>query len=262
MEKQRIDDDEVNIFNYWKVIIKRRWLLIGVFLISIATTSVVNLLMPKIYRGEYIIKMATADFNDVLERINVDDKEKMREILPKTYLLLYELKVTTIPDPVLYKLNIIIDVKKTSDISLIATELLEYINNFPYYKRSVEQRKKLLQKQLEELSIAIANSDAILKTYNTLLQSAKLVPLGFNPIELYDGILELKTKKVILEQSLKNHIGMEIITQDIFSNPVKPRIKMNIALSALIGLLAGMFLVFFAEFAEKITTPPGNEPEQ
>ncbi|MBU4242696.1 MAG: hypothetical protein KKF52_05695 [Nanoarchaeota archaeon] len=38
----------------------------------------------------------------------------------------------------------------------------------------------------------------------------------------------------------------------ILKNPVKPNIKMNIALAGITSLFAGIFLAFFLEYVERI----------
>src|SRR3972149_931359 len=116
IDQENISNDEVNLLNYWKVIWKRKRLLLGMFLAITIGTAVVNFLMPKIYRGEFIIKTATKDLTVVFNKINVDMNEKAKSILPKTYQSVYNITLTTLPDTVVCKLHLLIDVKDTSDI--------------------------------------------------------------------------------------------------------------------------------------------------
>ena len=259
IDQENISNDEVNLFNYWKVIFKRRYLLCGVFLVITIGTVVVNLLLPKIYRGEFIIKTATKDLAVVFNKINVDVNERAKSILPKTYQSVYNIKLTPLPDSVICKLHLLIDVKDTSDIPKIASELFEYINNFPFYKRLIEEEKERLQKELNELSNAIPYIEDALKNYNMSVKSERLTPEVLNPAELYNGMIDLKKRKVILEQSLKNHTGIEIIMQGIYPGHVEPKIKRNIVLSALIGVLSGILLIFVVEFVNKVRTPRENK---
>lgn len=253
--------DEVNLFNYWKVIFKRRRLLLGVFLIVLTGAAAISLLMPEIYRGEYMLHMATYNYSDLVERVNSGDKSRLKGILPQTYQLVDKIELTPLPDTVLYKLKVVIDARDTGDIHLIKNELFEYIVNFPFYKKSAEEKAERLQKELNELSKAIAYPEEILKTYNELLKNDKLVPIVFNPVDLHRGIVELIKRKVWVEQWLKNYSSLEIITEEIHPNPVKPKFKRNVLLAALIGILAGIFFAFIAEFAEKISVPGRNETE-
>ncbi len=47
-------DDEINLYDYWKVIVKRKRLIIGLFLVAVLASAVISLSMPKIYRGEVV----------------------------------------------------------------------------------------------------------------------------------------------------------------------------------------------------------------
>lgn len=44
--------DDVNLYDYLKVIAKRKTLIIGLFLASVLASAVISLSMPKIYIGE------------------------------------------------------------------------------------------------------------------------------------------------------------------------------------------------------------------
>lgn len=44
-------DDEINYLDYWRVIWKRRWLLGGLFMVSVLTAMIVTLRMPPIYES-------------------------------------------------------------------------------------------------------------------------------------------------------------------------------------------------------------------
>lgn len=248
-------NDEVNLYRYFGVINKRKGLIITILLATVLVTLLVNLVMPKIYRGEYMVYMATYSYYDALERINSNDKNRLKEILPGSYEDIEHIDLKPLPDSVIYKLFITIEAKDTAKIQVIKNELFAYLVNFPEYKKSVEQKGERLEKEFKELKSAIAYPEEILKTYNQLLKSDKLVPIVFNPVDLYTGMSELVKRKSFLEQQLKNLNEMQVITEELYTNPVKPKLKRNVMLAVLIGLLAGFFFAFVAEFAEKVTKP-------
>ncbi|MBA3071945.1 MAG: hypothetical protein FP829_07310, partial [Nitrospirae bacterium] len=47
-------EDEINLYDYWKVIVKRKTLIIGLFLAAVLASGIISFLMPKIYRGEVV----------------------------------------------------------------------------------------------------------------------------------------------------------------------------------------------------------------
>ena len=43
--------------DYWKIVTKRKKFIISLFIISVVITAVVSILMPKIYRAKFIVKV-------------------------------------------------------------------------------------------------------------------------------------------------------------------------------------------------------------
>jgi hypothetical protein len=251
-KRQSTHEDEINLYDYWKTIAKRKRLIIGLFLTSIIIAGTISLIMPKIYRGEAILKLPAKELTakELTAIIGKIDEEKIRNILPKTHHLATNIKLNELrgSDD---KMQVFIDSKNPGSIPDILLELVVYLNNNPLIKRHVEQEKERLLKQSEELSKTIESSKELLKIYESLLLRGKLIPLGFNPIDLNTSISDLRIEKLIVEQAINNLKGVEVIGQHISKEPVKPRVKMNIALAGVISLFAGIFLAFFMEFIQK-----------
>ena len=121
-------------------------------------------------------------------------------------------------------------------------------------KLNVKEEQERLLKRSTELSTVIAASSGLLDTYRKLLTGGKLTPVGFNPVELNKRISDIKLEKLAVEQAIQRlKGGIEIANQlYIMDKPVKPRIKMNVALSGIVSLFLGIFLSFFLEYVEKI----------
>ena len=53
MEQQNREyDDEINLYDFWKIIAKRKILIIGLFIVIVVSTAIASFRMPDIYRGE------------------------------------------------------------------------------------------------------------------------------------------------------------------------------------------------------------------
>jgi len=65
-------EDEINLYDYWKVVVKRKKLIIGLFLISVVVAAIISLLMPKIYRGEATFKITAKGMVSIIGNL---DKE-------------------------------------------------------------------------------------------------------------------------------------------------------------------------------------------
>ncbi|MEW6070704.1 MAG: Wzz/FepE/Etk N-terminal domain-containing protein, partial [Candidatus Thermoplasmatota archaeon] len=156
-EKPAIYEDEINLYDYCKVIVKRKSLIIGLFLVAILASAIISFLMPKIYRGEVVLKLTTKELTtkelttkelttkELLSIIGKPDGERIKTILPKTHnfvsgITLNELKGSA------DKLQVFIESKNPDRIPDIIAELVEYMNNYPLIKRYVEQEKERLLK--------------------------------------------------------------------------------------------------------------------
>jgi capsular polysaccharide biosynthesis protein len=86
-----------------------------------------------------------------------------------------------------------------------------------------------------------------------LLKAGKLVPVGFNPIELNKRISDIRMEKFQTEQIIRRlKGGVEVVKEfDIKDRPVKPRIKRDISISGVFGLCVGIFSAFFLEYIGK-----------
>jgi tyrosine-protein kinase Etk/Wzc len=49
--RRRLDDDEVTLLDYWRVVRQRLWLIVGICGVAVLATMVVSLLSPKIYQS-------------------------------------------------------------------------------------------------------------------------------------------------------------------------------------------------------------------
>ncbi len=263
-------EDEINLMDYIQVIRKRKWLIILGTLICMIVAAIISLLMPKIYRGE-------ATFNTAKERITVVgetgkeiiivkeiitakemvsfigklDKEKLKQVLPKTYNSINSIQLNPLRDSA-DKFQLIIEAERVDDIPIAISGFVEYIDNNPLIRHSVEEAKERLLKQIEELSKFIESSKELVKAYDNLIKTGRLILVGFNPIELNKRISDIKIEKLQVEQTLKRLKGIEMVAQPyISSKPVKPKVKQNIVIAGLVSLFAGIFLAFFMEFLEK-----------
>ena len=262
-------EDEINLYDYWKVIVKRKRLIIGLFIVAVLASAIISFLMPKIYRGEVILKLPAKELTskeltskeltskeltskELLSIIGKIDVEKIKKFLPTTHHLITNIKLNALKDST-DKLQLIIEAKNKDIISTAIIEFAAYLNNLPLINRSVEEERQRLLMQSEELSKVIKDSEEFAEIHKKLLREGKLILLGFNPVEISKRMSDLKIEKLGVEQSLQRPKSVEIIEKPyILKNPVKPSIKKNIALAGTISLFIGIFLAFFMEYIEKM----------
>lgn len=242
-------EDEPGLYDYWKVIVKRKRLIIGLFVIAILAAAVISLLMPKIYLGEVVLKLPAKELT-AKELFSVIGKIDAEKILPTTHHLVADVNLNALKDST-DKLKLIIEAKNKDDIFPAITEFVAYLNDFPIIKRFIEEERQRLLIQSEEINKVIEVSSELTRTYKKLLESGRLIHVGFNPIELEKRASDLKIERLAIEQALKRSKGVEMIEKPyILKNPVKPSIKKNIALAGITSLFAGIFLAFLLEYKD------------
>jgi len=252
--------DEINLMDYIQVIRKRKWLIIFGILLCVVAAGVVSLLMPKIYRGEATFKITAKEIitareiitaKEIVSIIGNVDREKLKQVLPQTYNSIDSIKLNALRDSV-DKFQLIIEAKRVDDIPIAISMFVEYIDINPLIRRSVEQEKERLLKQTEELSKVIESSKELVKAYDNLIKTGRLIPVGFNPVDLNKRISDIKIEKLQVEQTLKRLKGIEMGAQPyISSKPVKPKKRLNVMIAGVLGLLASIMMAFFKEYLEK-----------
>ncbi len=194
--------DEINLMDYIQVIRKRKWLIILGTLICMIVAAIISLLMPKIYRGEATFKIIAKEITtgkEMVSFIGKLDKEKLKQVSPKTYnLLINSIQLNALRDSA-DKFQLIIEAERVDDIPIVISEFEEYVDNNPLIRRSVEQTKETLLKQAEELSKVIESSKELVKAYDNLIKTGRLILVGFNPIELNKRISDIKIEKLQVE---------------------------------------------------------------
>ena len=146
MEQQNREyDDEINLYDFWKVIVKRKMLIIGLFIVIVGLTAIGSFLMPDIYRWEAGLSIIYSDvYSDVIKAkeltdlIGRVDSEKQLRMVPKSYPNVTNIKFNAIKD----SKNIIevsIDAKKIDDIPRALSEVLVYLNNMDIMRKILKR---------------------------------------------------------------------------------------------------------------------------
>jgi LPS O-antigen subunit length determinant protein (WzzB/FepE family) len=260
-------DDEINLHDLWKVLAKRKKLIIGLFLISVIAAAVISLLTPKVYRGVSVLQIYAKDFTaiydedsaeedilgaeDVVVGIGQFDREKIKAFCPENASSIIDIELEALKQSQ-DKMQITVDAKNRESIPQIMEEFISCINKQPFIQRVTEQIRANLMNRKQELSALVEEGELMKRRFEKLLREGKMTILAFNPLEVRTMISEQKMELFTIEQYLKNPVGL-VQMGGIFvpEKPVKPRIKLNIALAGILSIFAGVFLAFFLEFLSK-----------
>ena len=267
MDKQNEEyDDEINLYDLWKVIAKRKMLIIGLVIVVVGLTAIGSFMMPNIYRGEAVLLVNLNNFDvnlnnfdkqksevinatEITDSVGSINREKLLRMVPKSYSNVTQIKLNANKNSK-DKITVTIDAKKIDDIPGALSEVIGYLNNIDIIKSAVSRYKENFIKQSSELSDIIKSSHDLLLTYRKMFEAGKITAMGFNPVEASTMIGKMKVDLTEIDQKISrlNNGGIEIASQLYISdNPVSPKILLNVILAGITSLLLGIFLAFFIE---------------
>ena len=56
-ERKDADSDEIDLLAYWRILVKRRWLVLGILAAVVALALIATLMMPPIYRATAVLQI-------------------------------------------------------------------------------------------------------------------------------------------------------------------------------------------------------------
>jgi hypothetical protein len=79
VNKEEEQDDEINLYDYWKVLVKRKKILIGIFLVPLVIVTIISLSLPRYYRGESEISNPVLPAPNIVNLVgNINDTPKVK----------------------------------------------------------------------------------------------------------------------------------------------------------------------------------------
>jgi capsular polysaccharide biosynthesis protein len=251
-------ENKNNSYGFWVVAMKRKKIVIGSFLFFVVVATITSFLMPKIYQGDAVLKVHQASsltVNELIDVMGSMNGEKLQSVLPTTYDSITTIKFKSYKDSKdSNKIAATIEARDADAIQPALSELIEYMNNIAIVKAGIKDEQEMLLNRSQELDVIIAASTGILNDYHQLLKQGKLVPLGFNPADLYRKLSDIKVEKFQLVQMMRkaNH-GVEIARQlYVGHHHVKPSKKEYMMIGGMAGLFVGLVLAFLMESNEKM----------
>lgn len=275
MDNMNGNEDEINLVDIVRVIVKRKTLIIVLTLLSLLFALGANFMRPRAYRISTLL-----DIGNVRGGL-VESKESIKSKILKDYIhdVKQEMNIVEVKFP---KINIstpkrtdlveiwlkMADVEKGKDVlQQITRKLLD-----DHEKALGSEREKLgdsIKRQDTVLSLIEHENERIKKQLKGIMQQIDLDNISLN-LDLVS--LELNMQHMISNNEIKK-VGIEnkktelkskhdlfqetivVMPPSASENPVSPSNMVIIVFGLIAGLLASMFLAFFIESVEKY----GNE---
>ena len=269
---ETMSNDEVNLYDCWKVIVKRKKIFLGIFLVPLIIVTIISLIMPRYYRGESEITNPIIPASNIVNLVgNVDDAKKVKIFAGnsgaiKSVLVLLPKKATD-------KVSIVIDAK-TEDIATQAfKDIFNYISNLPEIKGNIAnvqaENDLKLDRLIEETDFKIKKIKEareanliFLNDMSDMIKKRKITIVNFNPADLVrkDGDLSLEIKNLeqakadaLKKKELNVKVDVGILGPPaITKQPTSAQIKQIIIITVILSLMVGIFVVFFLDYIERM----------
>lgn len=255
-ETEIISEEEVNLYDYWKVLVKRKRIFIVIFLVPLAVVTIVSLIVPRYYRGESEISTPALPAPNIVRLIgNIDDTQKVK-IFANNSAAIKDVSVSfpkNSPD----KVNIIIKAKTADIIPQAFKDMYDYISNLPAIKEEIIRKKEETDLKIKNL-IEIRKANAIfLNQITDMMKKRQISFISTNPADLIKKDADLSLEIMNLQRAeLKPGILSPL---SITKQPSNSQITLIIIFTGLFSFLTGIFVVFFLEYIDRIKTREIND---
>ncbi|HPZ74625.1 MAG TPA: Wzz/FepE/Etk N-terminal domain-containing protein [Candidatus Pacearchaeota archaeon] len=225
------NDDEINLIDYIKVVIKRKWLILGITLTAVLIAGIASMVSPKNYEVSTTLQIGNT--TDILES-TAQVAEKIKSNAYKN-LLEEKLNIENLPE---IKTE---TPQNTNFVSIIietdnpeqAKQILDEINSLILleHQEIFNKRESQIKENIKEIQDEL-----------TLLETKK---------EYSEGIAELRIRLSDLKSALNVFQPTKVIKAPIVpKNPSGSNLILNIVIAIVLGLFIGVLAAFIKEWWE------------
>lgn len=233
---QQVNDDEIYLMDYLRVILKRKIFILVLFLLAVIAAGVFSFLSPKVYKIEALLEIggfakeplvssttlakeieAGKYKNLIKDKLNITEAEypKINIVIPENTNFLQMEAESVNPDQVKKVLE--------KNIELIIAE----------HQQKIEESKTITEDKIKE----IQESLDLLKRQKIYADQG-IASLQLNVSNLKEGLNFIKQTKIVKVPTVSE-------------NPMKPRLLINMVIAGILGLSIGIFLSLGREWWEK-----------
>ncbi|MCX5679385.1 MAG: Wzz/FepE/Etk N-terminal domain-containing protein [Candidatus Omnitrophica bacterium] len=272
-QQQYIEEDEIDLREYINVIIKRKKLILGIFLAAVVVTAIISLTMPKVYEITSTIQLGSVNglvmksedaktvilnqnsLSSIINRLNL---KMTPEELQK------DIKINDVGGTNLLKIQIIYP-----GIDMVLKINDAIVNPFIVQGQAMyQERLAIINERLKELNEEIKNAEGDIARTQALISEV--------PTDSSVSQSDISLRIILLQNTLSNYEsnlsglrsqrnGMKLMLTDakdfkVFDAPIRPKYpvgpkkKQNVILAGILSLMFGIFLAFVLEFLQKNKT--------
>jgi len=281
-----MQEEEIDLREYINVLLKRKGVIILIFLIAVITAVLVSyFILSPVYQSSMVFNMA--QISEPAYSTGFSVVQFNNRLIVHIAEALEIIKSNIVLDEVINRLGLKISVKQLSsqietknlkdtnfiEVSVVADSpekaksLVEAVvevfigqNQGKYQERAkfIEDRIKVLEEQIAEFEKNILEIEKTKKKIATTeelsegerqFQTSLLLSSSVTERSLYNNLINQTNN---LKASLKSCEDFKIINYaQLPAVPIKPNKKLNILIAGVLGLSVGIFVTFFLEFWQK-----------
>lgn len=267
-----IQEEEIDLREYINILLKRKGIIILIFLIAVITAALVSYFaLSPVYRSSKVFSVAKIDGRavvnitealEIMKSSVVLDEVISRIGLGETAKQLSSQITTENP-----KGTNFIEVSAEAESPEKAKSLVENTvevfveqNQSEYQEKVklIEDRLKIIEEQIDEFEKNIQEIEKTKKKIATAeelsegerqFQTSLLLSSSVTERSLYNNLINQANS---LKTSLKDCEDFKVINYaQLPGAPIKPNKKLNILIAGVLGLFVGIFVAFFLEFWQK-----------
>jgi len=271
-----IQEEEIDLREYINVLLKRKGIIILIFLIAVITAALVSYFaLSPVYQSSAVFSVAKIDgqiddqpvinITEALEimksNVVLDEVINRMGLKETAKQLSSQITIESLKGTNFIKVSAEHDTpEKTKSLVENIIEVFIKQNQTEYQEqvKLIEDRLKVLEEQIAEVEKNIEEIEKVKKEIAATkelsegerqFQTSLLLSSSVTERELYNT---LSNQANSLNASLKDYEDFKIINYaQLPASPIKPNKKLNILIAGVLGLFVGIFAAFFLEFWQK-----------
>lgn len=269
-EQKEKFEEEIDLRDYVNVILKRKWVIIAIFLIAVIAAVIISFLMPRTYQSSALLEIGKIESN-YLEKnqdiVTLFKQPTILKILTKKIgisedqwqKLKNDIKIQPLGS------DKFIEIIATANTPSKAQDTVNQTINFILERHQdiLSQEKKILESETQEIknNILIAQEKITeLEKEMTHFKNAQTWGEGMVAQSYIEMLTQTRTNLALLKQQLQdkerestyNSYETKIESPSFEPlTPITPNKKQNVIIGGILGLFIGILWAFMAEYCEK-----------
>ncbi len=235
---EETQDEEVSLLDYWRVIMRRKKLIIGLFTVAVILTMIMSLLLPKYYKSEAVIMAASPEMGGLSAALSS---------IPLAGAVASSLTGLSTPAD---KMLVFLKSRTIAEMMIRRFDLLHV-----FYKSKWDAAKGAwkdpedpprMEEAVKYLTKKVADFKKDKTGAVTITVEWKDPKLASDMANYYVTALT----EVMKDKSVNTTV--QIVDHAVPAEKKSwPKVKLNVAIAGILSLLIGMFLAFFLESLSK-----------